>query len=72
MDIEKKYSAYNNMQEQGPWHLIVTNRIWWDENLDKIKIWFERNYPEFIPDKDTVYFTIPTTEQYTMWRISWI
>jgi len=71
MDIEKKYSAYNNMQEQGPWHLIVTNRGWWNENLDKIKTWFERNCPEFTPTTDTIYFTIPTTEQYTMWRMSW-
>lgn len=71
MDMNKKYSAYNNMQPDGPWHLVVVNRLWWDENFDRILVWFTRNYPEYTPEKETVYFTLPTTEQYTMWNMSW-
>jgi len=71
MDLNKKYSAYNNMQENGPWHLVILDRIWWNENIENIAIWFSRNYPDFKPEKDTVYFTLPTTDQYTMWQMSW-
>lgn len=71
MDLNRKYSAYNNMQTDGPWHIVILDRIWWNENFENISIWFSRNYSEFKPEKDTVYFKLPTTNQYTMWQMSW-
>ena len=63
---KKKWTAFENWGNRGPFMILIIDYEWWDANRQTIDDWFDRNCPICKPDPNDTIIRFNAQSQYAM------